>query len=189
MNAWLTQQTKRTTVPAVTVPAVTKLGVMTLVLLALSTASGQNVKFPPALTNFASPGKEVFVAGGPGKWDTKIRERGWILRDGNHYHMWYTGYDGTRAGTKKLGYASSDDGIRWTKSPRNPIYGQHWVEDMMVVKHQGIFWMFAEGKNDQAHLLASSDAVNWKRIGRLDVRQKKRTTDQARTVWYSDGLV
>lgn len=34
----------------------------------------------------------IFVAQ-PGAWDAKIRERGWILRDGELWKLWYTGYD------------------------------------------------------------------------------------------------
>src|SRR5690606_14570578 len=54
---------------------------------------------------------------------------------------------------------------------KNPIYTDHWVEDMQVVKHDGRYLMFAEGAGDRAHLLESADGVTWKRIGPLDVRQ------------------
>ncbi|MBM80444.1 MAG: glycosylase [Planctomycetaceae bacterium] len=122
------------------------------------------VKFRPAFK------ASIFTGAGEGNWDVKIRERGWILRDGKTYHMWYTGYDGTREGLKKLGYASSTDGIHWKRHAKNPIYSDHWVEDMMVIKKDGTFYMFAEGYKDQAHLLTSKDAINWQRIGELDVR-------------------
>jgi sucrose-6-phosphate hydrolase SacC (GH32 family) len=71
---------------------------------------------------------------------------------------------------KKLGYATSDDGISWKRYPKNPIYSEHWVEDMMVVRHAGTLYMFAEGAGDQAHLLTSTDGVKWTRQGPLDVR-------------------
>ena len=59
-------------------------------------------KFPPELVNWKSrPGNPIFTAEGPGHWDVKIRERGWILRDGNAYQLWFTGYDGTREGMKR----------------------------------------------------------------------------------------
>ncbi len=128
-------------------------------------------QFPSALVNFTPYAKNpVFTAGKKSDWDAAIRERGWILKDGGQYHLWYTGYDGSREGLKKLGYATSQDGITWKRNPRNPIYSEHWVEDMMVLKHQGTFYMFAEGENDQAQLLTSSDGVRWFRVGRLDVR-------------------
>ena len=128
--------------------------------------------FPPELVNFTAYGSNpIFKGAGPGHWDVKIRERGWILKEGDLYRMWYTGFDGTREGIKQLGYATSRDGIHWERWPNNPIDRDHWVEDMMVLKHNGTYYMFAEGTGDEAQLLTSPDGINWKREGRLDVRQ------------------
>lgn len=127
--------------------------------------------FPPELTQFAPyADNPVFTAGGEGKWDVKIRERGWIIRDGDRWRMWYTGYDGTRPGLKMLGLATSTDGLNWKPDPRNPIYRQHWCEDMMVVKEGDTYYMFAEGADDVAQLLTSPDGVAWTRVGPLDIR-------------------
>jgi len=112
----------------------------------------------------------IFTAEGPGHWDVNIRERGWILRDGDEWHLWFTGYDGTREGIKLLGHATSTDGLAWKRDARNPIYSEHWVEDVMVVRHEGTFYMFSEGLGDRTQLLTSTDGVNWKRVGTLDIR-------------------
>lgn len=129
--------------------------------------------FPAELVDFTAYGRNpVFKAAGPSHWDVMIRERGWIIKEGDQYRMWYTGYDGTREGLKMLGYATSRDGIRWERWPDNPIYRDHWVEDMMVLKHDGTYYMFAEGTGDEAHLLTSADGIHWQREGRLDVRLK-----------------
>lgn len=142
-----------------------------LLLLVASSARGEEV-FPPELTRFtADPGNPVFVAEGPGHWDVKIRERGWILREGEEYHLWFTGYDGTRAGLKMLGHATSSDGIHWRRDPANPVYREHWVEDVMVVRDGPKWLMFAEGAGDQAQLLESTDGRSWTRRGKLDVRR------------------
>lgn len=131
----------------------------------------EEIVFPKILTHFTPYNNNpIFEAEGPGHWDVKIRERGWILKEKDLYHMWFTGYDGTRSGQKKLGYANSCDGIQWNRSPCNPVYKQHWVEDMMVVKRGDTYHMFAEGKNDVAQRLISTDAIHWKRVGALDVR-------------------
>ncbi len=135
-----------------------------------------NAKFPPALAKFdqfnaATISIPVF-GGVPGQWDAKIRERGWIVREGDNYRMWYTGYDGTKEGLRMLGYATSQDGVTW-KRHREPIYKEHWTEDMIVVPHKGKYYMFAEGKDDQAHLLISLDGVEWRRQGVLDIRMRK----------------
>ncbi|QDV51082.1 hypothetical protein Enr17x_31340 [Gimesia fumaroli] len=145
-----------------------------LILVILSTRHtvfSEEIVFPKVLTHFNPySNNPIFQAEGPGHWDVKIRERGWILKEGDFFHLWFTGYDGSRSGLKMLGYAWSCDGIHWTRSPCNPIYKKHWVEDMMVLKHEDIYHMFAEGRNDIAQHLISSDAVSWKRVGSLDVR-------------------
>lgn len=138
----------------------------------LRSAPPENEKFPPELVKFKLAQKAPVFTAEKGKWDARIRERGWILRENGIYKLWYTGYDGTAEGRRMLGYATSPDGIKWTRSPRNPLVRDHWVEDMMVVKDGGTYFMFAEGKNDRAQLLESTDGLSWKRIGRLDVRLK-----------------
>jgi hypothetical protein len=129
-------------------------------------------RFPAELVDFVPyADNPVFTASGKGNWDTKIRERGWILRDGDLYRLWFTGYDGTREGMKLLGLATSRDGLHWERHPQNPIHRDHWVEDMMVVKHGGLFYMFAEGRNDEAQLLVSPNGLDWTHRGKLDIRR------------------
>jgi hypothetical protein len=130
--------------------------------------------FPPEIVNFqpieANP---IFQGRGTGHWDQHIRERGWILRDEKIWHMWFTGFEGgggNNGPNLKLGYATSPDGLQWERHPGNPVYDETWVEDMMVVKHNGTYYMFAEGKHDIAQLLTSTDGIHWTRIGPMDIR-------------------
>jgi beta-1,2-mannobiose phosphorylase / 1,2-beta-oligomannan phosphorylase len=153
------------------------------------------VEFPPELVNWSPrPGNPVFTAAGPGQWDEKIRERGWILREGDTYRLWYTGYDGKREDIKLLGYATSPDGLHWTRWPKNPLVRDHWVEDMMVVRHKGTYYMFAEGQNDNhSVLLTSPDGIDWKWEGELDVRAANGKNPAKRpcgtpTVWVEKGV-
>lgn len=139
--------------------------------LAAPRGSSAADEFPPSLVRFEPyEGNPVFRGAGGNAWDAKIRERGWILREGDDWRMWYTGYDGSPDAQMMLGYATSRDGLTWTRHPGNPIYRQHWVEDMMIVRHEGTYYMFAEGKEDQAQLLTSPDGLRWERRGRLDIR-------------------
>jgi len=127
-------------------------------------------EFPAELVRFRpGPHNPVFTGAGPGHWDEHIRERGWILHEGDSYRMWYTGYVGRRS-QMKLGYATSADGIHWTRFAGNPIYDKHWVEDMMIVRRGTTYYMFAEGRGDRAQLLTSPDGVHWTRRGPLDIR-------------------
>lgn len=155
-----------------------RLAVVLALLYGCTNSASSEELFPKELTSFSpAAANPVFIAQGEGRWDVKIRERGWILFDRNAtdkpaaWRMWYTGYDGTREGQKKLGLATSPDGVTWTAHPGNPIFDDAWVEDMMIVPHDGTLYMFAEGKGDQSHLLTSTDGVAWQRVGVLDVRK------------------
>jgi beta-1,2-mannobiose phosphorylase / 1,2-beta-oligomannan phosphorylase len=150
-------------------------------------------EFPKELVLWApAADKPVFQGAGDNAWDRKIRERGYILVEGGTYHLWYTGYNDDRSPDKFLGHATSPDGLRWSRDPANPVFSRSWTEDMCVLKRDGQYLMFAEGKNDIAHQLTAPDPVHWTDLGAIDVRK----TDGSRidpgpygtpTVWFEDG--
>ena len=91
-----------------------------------------------------------------------------------------------------LGHATSPDGTHWTRDPHNPIFTGSWVEDMCVVKQDGTYQMFAEGKNDIAHRLTSPDGVHWTEQGSLDIRKTNGTPISpgpygTPTAWFENG--
>jgi hypothetical protein len=139
------------------------------------------------------PENPVFTGTGRNTWDRKIRERGYILvGDDRNYHLWYTGYSTDDPMTMSLGHATSRDGIHWTRDPDNPIFAKSWVEDMCVVHTDGIYQMFAEGRNDIAHRLSSPDGRNWTDHGSLDIRKTDGTPITAGaygtpTAWLENG--
>src|SRR5262249_48765927 len=89
------------------------------IIFLLGSSSGthaEDAKFPPELVKFPPlPDGPFFKGAGEGKWDAAIRERGWVMREGDQWKLWYTGYDGTRSATMHLGYATSADGINWKR--------------------------------------------------------------------------
>jgi beta-1,2-mannobiose phosphorylase / 1,2-beta-oligomannan phosphorylase len=127
--------------------------------------------FPSEMVNFiAYKANPVFSGTGANTWDEEIRERGYILKEEDGYHLWYTGYRKDSAEkTKYLGYATSPDGYRWTRYKDNPVFTESWVEDMMVIKSDSLYFMFAEGRNDIAHMLTSNDKIHWKDHGSLQI--------------------
>ena len=132
---------------------------------------GAGSRFPKELVEWVPwEGNPVFTGTGKETWDRQIRERGYILREGDKWHLWYTGYNTGRSDKKLLGYATSTDGKHWTRHPDNPAFTESWVEDMCVVKHGDTYYMFAEGRDDIAHWLTSKDGVHWKDHGALDIR-------------------
>ena len=102
-------------------------------------------EFPAEVVDFAPyEGNPVFAGSGEDTWDRTIRERGYILREGDTYHLWYTGYNHNKSDanyrrTMSLGYAyyhacahqpwrdwttnvaMSTDLVHWKKFPNNPI--------------------------------------------------------------------
>ena len=129
-----------------------------------------SVPFPRELTQFQTPDENpIFTGTGMDTWDQKIRERGYILKEEGSYHMWYTGFNKEKE-LLSLGYATSLDGISWKRHESNPVFDESWTEDMMVIKVDGTYHMFAEGKNDVAHRLTSTDRIHWTDHGSLDIR-------------------
>ncbi len=127
--------------------------------------------FPSELVNFVPyKSNPVFSHADSSAWDKQIRERGYILKEDDGYHMWYTGYKKMDDhDTRLLGYANSPDGINWTRYAQNPIFRGSWTEDMMVVKSGNTYTMFAEGRGDTAHMLTSTDKINWEDHGPLQI--------------------
>ncbi|MDR0748007.1 MAG: hypothetical protein LBF62_00350 [Tannerellaceae bacterium] len=148
--------------------------------------------FPPAMTGFiAYPDNPVFAGSGADTWDRKIRERGFILYEDGLYKMWYTGYNPEIAEEKFPGYATSTDGVNWARYPENPVFKEKWTEDMFVLKHEGLYYMYAEGADDIAHLLTSANGINWQELGNLTITTTRGDTIPAPfgtpALWIEDG--
>jgi sucrose-6-phosphate hydrolase SacC (GH32 family) len=147
--------------------------------------AGSMVKFTPYKAN------PVFQGTGKDTWDKHIRERGYILVEDGIYKMWYTGYT-EDSEPKYLGYATSDDGIHWTRYSDKPIFSEKWTEDMFVIKEGGTYYMYAEGKHDIAHLLTSGDGINWQEQGDLVILDTNGEPIPppygTPVVWIEDGL-
>jgi beta-1,2-mannobiose phosphorylase / 1,2-beta-oligomannan phosphorylase len=152
-------------------------GILAVVVTACGPTPGREAptaprgEVPSELVAFGPRSAEALLAGtGTATWDRQIRERGWILREADGWHLWYTGYNPDLGDTKHLGYATSPDGIHWTRWPGNPLTTEGWVEDVCVVRQGDTYYMFAEGRDDIAHLLVSTDRVHWAERGNLDIR-------------------
>ena len=94
--------------------------------------------FPPELVDWVPyEGNPLFAGTGQGTWDDHIRERGFILREGGLWRLWYTGYDPARGGAMALGYATSPDGLGFARHAAKPVFDGVWTEDVFVVPHAG----------------------------------------------------
>lgn len=157
--------------------AFNKIQILALILFAVGCDSQQNkpvhkdnIEFARELVTFTPYATNpVFRGTGIDTWDSKIRERGFILHEDSLYKLWYTGYRNTGNTTRYLGYATSTDGKSWQRYPGNPIFNEKWTEDICIIKADGRYYMFAEGKDDIAHLLISTDGINWQEQGDLKI--------------------
>ncbi len=70
-----------------------------------------------------------------------------VIKIGSLWHMWYGGGPGTNHG---IGYATSSDGINWTKHPDNPIFhkndGVAWRNDRTYTP-----WVLYDPANFSGH--------------------------------------
>jgi predicted GH43/DUF377 family glycosyl hydrolase len=99
-----------------------------------------------------------------------------VLYDDDHklYRMWYSG--GEQNEPNAIGYATSADGLRWTKRADNPVFRpdpkNDWEKDRVtacqVVRHGDWYLMFYIGFRDETHaqigVARSRDGVTgWRR--------------------------
>ena len=147
---------------------------LALITLLAPAAAGAG-PFPAVLVDFGpASAAPLFTGGGPNAWDRDLRERGWIMRHGGCWHLWYTGSNPDRDPVRRLGHATSPDGLNWTRSSSGPLVADRWIEDVCVVKSRSrsgeLLRMVAEGEDDVAHLLVSRNGVEWRSCGSLDIR-------------------
>jgi hypothetical protein len=115
-------------------------------------------EFPPELVEFGPASEKPLLAGtGTNTWDRKMRERGWFMREEGQWHLWFTGYNDDLTDARFLGYATSPDGIHWTRWPGNPLTTDGWVEDMCVVKRGDTWWLFYERRDLAVYVATSRD--------------------------------
>ena len=104
-------------------------------------------------------------------WEDEIN-RNCVLKIGDRYKMWYTGqYNGYSA----IGYAESDDGIRFHRVQSEPVLIRErvWegcsVMNPCVIFENDIYKMwYAAGETYEPNVLAyaeSDDGVHWRKYG------------------------
>lgn len=117
------------------------------------------------VTNWVKNPNPVFE-GNPGKWDLRVADRGIsILNINDLYHLWYAASD---SGVHwRIGYATSPDGIVWTRHSENPVIykTKDWeYENMMVpfvLYEDGVFKMwYGTGPGDSPTRYAYAESTN-----------------------------
>lgn len=165
------------------------LGALLLLLPSLSACAATD--FPPELVRFTE-GPEVLRPLGAGTWEAGFRERGYLLREEDGYHLFYTGIACARC-PGQLGYARSADGLAFERPGTAPVYAASPLEDVTVLRQGDTYYLFGEGASDELQLLTSTDRVTWRRQGRVDVRDTRgapisRGPYGTPAVYYEDGV-
>lgn len=85
--------------------------------------AAQDDPLPPrVITDFEHhPDNPVLTYGAPGEWDSGFIFMARVLFHDELFHMFYVGGEDFRIQPKHIGYATSQDGITWTKYADNPI--------------------------------------------------------------------
>ena len=104
---------------------------------------------------------EVLGTGAPGAWDAEKVGRPSVLVEGGITHMWY---DGTASGSRHVGYATSTDGVHFTRFAGNPIFLNAGAVD--VKKVGGVYVMLREGGNG-TYWATSANGTCWVDRGKL----------------------
>ncbi|MCW4007058.1 MAG: right-handed parallel beta-helix repeat-containing protein, partial [Candidatus Bathyarchaeota archaeon] len=95
----------------------------------------------------------IIPSGGTTEWDANYISVWSVLKRDDGYHMWYSGGIGDR--NDGIGYATSADGLTWTKCAENPLLfvddGVAWRDDRTycpcVIEDGGVFKMWFAGKD------------------------------------------
>ncbi len=116
----------------------------------------------------------VLIAGTQNNWDAAAAAEPSVLKVGNTYHMWYSALDHWSIENFAVGYATSIDGINWTKSSNNPVldigfsddWDAYWASHPTVIfdstSNQFKMWYTGRDINDVAmDTVTSLSSYTW----------------------------
>jgi predicted GH43/DUF377 family glycosyl hydrolase len=125
---------------------------------------------PDGITWTKNPSNPVLNLGPGGSFDEFYAGQPSVYFDGVTYHMWYSGL--TSGGIGRTGYATSPDGISWTKYASNPVLNTgpagSWDDTRAyspeVLYLGGVYHMWyagLDGSNYRIGYASSPDGISW----------------------------
>jgi len=125
---------------------------------------------PNNLDSFSRVGMAI-PPGSSESWDERVRERMSVLYDSDAgiYKAWYSGHKVTGGeATSEIGYATSPDGVTWTKYASNPVLVRAAQDqDPSVLKIGSTYYMYTEHtvsytiNGISEDLFTSTDGISW----------------------------
>ncbi|MFH0758175.1 MAG: T9SS type A sorting domain-containing protein [Bacteroidota bacterium] len=149
------------------------------------------------------PDNPLMFAGAAGEWDAKLVAPCAVLYYDSTYHMWYQGTD-IHGEDDQIGYATSPDGITWTKYSENPVlkpgpggdWDDHTLQGCSVLKMDTIFHMWYTGhtgtilnENYRIGHATSQDGILWVRDTANNPVLEKGASGDWDDVWVINGAV
>jgi sucrose-6-phosphate hydrolase SacC (GH32 family) len=164
---------------------------VTLATLLLAATSGGSFppRFPP-VAGWSRSGSNPILSPSETWEETAVYEPV-VLRTGATWRMWYGGGWDHPA----LGYATSTDGITWTKYASNPVYGQggssyaNTSASAEVIAIAGTLWLFTSGGSSTTdvrstfRVATSADGIAWTTQSSSISLPSGKTLWGNRTVW------
>jgi beta-lactamase class A len=126
------------------------------------------------------PENPLIEPGAPGAWDDAVISEAKVIYDGQRFYMWYAGRRRDPEGLKTpvdVGYATSPDGVHWTKSTANPVlgrgprgdYDENLISAPYVLYDGGQFHMWYSAANYAGKwsidYATSPDGIEWAKYG------------------------
>jgi len=150
----------------------------------------------------------VMSPGGSTSWERDEVSPNSILYEGGVYKLWYhgggyfMGGSGTRYGNGRIGYATSPDGLTWTKYAGNPVldigasgaFDDEQVAEPRVVKVGTMYRMYYTGRNATAKrqslgMATSADGTAWAKDSRNPILDSTRWGNYwGGAFFYESGL-
>lgn len=150
----------------------------------------------------------VLSPGGSTSWERDEVSPNSILVEGGVYKLWYhgggyfMGGGGTRYGNGRIGYATSPDGLTWTKYASNPVldigptgaFDDEQVAEPRVVKVGATYRMYYTGRNATAKsqslgMATSADGIAWTKDSRNPILDSTRWGNYwGGAFFYESGL-
>jgi predicted GH43/DUF377 family glycosyl hydrolase len=143
----------------------------------------------------------VLTPGAPGEWDQNSVHDAWVIYDKGKYKMWYSGqiWQSNQLATNQIGYATSLDGIHWTKYGGNPVlspgpagsFDDLYVDRPIVVVTGSSYLMFYVGTpktgNGGRGIATSPDGIRWTRTGQINLPTTAWDIDRQRVTDVIEG--
>lgn len=150
-------------------------GALTCIGFAKSTDGIHWTKYndPATVNPLLSESDPVMLQGNEGEWDQYLISWNNVVYTGFNFFMWYGGKASENTNLVEIGFATSHNGIHWTKYPDNPIVGPNepWAQQFIVptsvrlIDNTFHMWYGGSSGNDifQTGYATSPYGVHWQK--------------------------